>query len=122
MVDHVTRTGDKEPAEQTRSEPTLAPATDIYEADVGLVLVLDMPGVTKEGVSITLDRRVLTVSGKAAGHKPSDFTLTHTEYSDGMFERSFTISEAVDGERISASMKQGVLTLLLPKAQATSAR
>ncbi len=122
MADQITRPGAKESAEQTRSEPTFAPATDIYESDAGLVLVLDMPGVDKDGVNITLEKRVLTVTGKSSHHAPGDFNPVHAEYRDGVFERSFTISEAVDGERISASMKQGVLKLLLPKAQAATAR
>jgi HSP20 family molecular chaperone IbpA len=122
MADQTTRPGGQEPAEQTRSEPTFAPATDIYETEAGLILVLDMPGVAKDSVNVTLDKRVLTVTGRSAQHAPSDFTLVHAEYQGGVFERSFTISEAVDGERISASMRNGVLRLLLPKAKAASAR
>jgi HSP20 family molecular chaperone IbpA len=122
MADQVARPAGKEPAEQTRSEPTFVPASDIYETQDGLVLLLDMPGVDKDGVTITLDQRVLTITGKSARHAPSDFSLAHAEYRDGTFERSFTISEAVDRERISASVKHGVLKLTLPKAQAASAR
>jgi HSP20 family protein len=102
--------------------PTFDSATDIYVTDAGLVLVLDMPGVDKDSVNITLDKRVLMVIGRSARHAPSDFSLVHAEYRDGAFERSFTISEAVDGDRISASMQHGVLKLLLPKAQAARAR
>lgn len=122
MADQVTRPASKEPAEQTRSEPTFVPSTDIYETQDGLVLVLDMPGVAKDGVNITLDKRVLTITGKSAHRAPGDFSLAHAEYRDAMFERSFTISEAVDGDRISASMKHGVLRLALPKAEPASAR
>jgi len=122
MADQTMRPGGQEPAEHTRSEPTFAPATDIYETDAGLVLLLDMPGVDKDSVSITLEKRVLTVTGRSSPHAPSDFNLVHAEYRDGVFERSFTISEAVDGENISASMRHGVLKLLLPKAQAAKAR
>lgn len=122
MADQITRPSSQEQAEQTRSEPTFTPATDIYETDAGLVLVLDMPGVDKDGVNITLDKRVLTVTGRSGHHAPSDFNLVHAEYGDGIFERSFTISGAVDGDRISASMQQGVLRLVLPKAPAASAR
>jgi HSP20 family protein len=122
MVDQVTRPESSEPAEQTRSEPTFVPPTDIYETEDGLVLLLDMPGVSKDGVNITLDKRVLRITGKSVHHAPGNFSLAHAEYQDGMFERSFTISEAVDGERISASMAHGVLRLTLPKAKAASAR
>ena len=122
MADQVTRPASKEPAEQTRSEPTFVPSTDIYETQDGLVLVLDMPGVAKDGVNITLDKRVLTITGKSAQRAPGDFSLAHAEYRDAMFERSSTISEAVDGDRISASMKHGFLRLALPKAEPASAR
>jgi HSP20 family protein len=117
MADQVTRPASNEPVEQTRSEPTFMPSTDIYETEDGLVLLLDMPGVSKDGVNITLDKRVLRITGKSAHHAPGDFSLAHAEYQDGMFERSFTISEAVDGDRISASMTHGVLRLALPKAK-----
>jgi HSP20 family protein len=122
MVDQVTRPATNEPAEQTRSEPTFLPSTDIHETEDRLVLLLDMPGVSKDGVSITLDKRVLRINGKSAHHAPGNFSLAHAEYQDGMFERSFTISEAVDGDRISASMTHGVLRLVLPKGKPASAR
>jgi HSP20 family protein len=122
MADQVMRPSGQEQAEQTRSEPTFAPATDIYETNEGLVLVVDVQGVDKDGVNITLEKRVLTVTGTSGHHGPGDFNLVHSEYRNGVFERSFTISEAVDGERISATMAEGVLKLLLPKAQAAVAR
>ena len=113
-------TGDT--AESTRNVRPLVPPTDIYETADALVLALEMPGVSTDSVNVSLDKRVLTITGQGAHHEPSDFVLVHGEYRDGIYERAFTLSEAVDGERVEASMKDGVLQLTLPKAQPAKAK
>jgi HSP20 family molecular chaperone IbpA len=127
MADHVSKgrpesvpTGDA--AESTRNVRPLVPPTDIYETADALVLALEMPGVGADSVYVSLDKRVLTITGQSAHHEPSDFALVHAEYRDGTYERAFTLSEAVDGARINASMKDGVLQLTLPKAQPAKAK
>ncbi len=108
--------------EATRTAPTFTPVTDIYETGDGLVLLLEMPGVGPDAVDITLDNRVLTVRGRSAFAPPQGYSLAHAEYRVGDYERAFTVSEAIDRERIGAAMKNGVLRLTLPKAAPAPAR
>lgn len=108
--------------EGTRTMPVFQPIADIYETENALVLLLEMPGVETEAVSITLDKRVLTVIGRCQGKAPEGYTLMHAEYRDGDYERSFTLSEAIDSDRIEATMRDGVLRLTLPKAQPAPAK
>ena len=109
-------------AESTRNVPVYQPAADIYESKDALVLSLELPGVDADAVAITLDKRVLTVSGRGGAKAPEGFALVHAEYRDGDYERSFTLSEAIDGDRIEAAMRDGVLRLTLPKAQPAPAK
>jgi HSP20 family molecular chaperone IbpA len=109
-------------AERTRNVPLYQPVTEIYETKDALVLSLEMPGVESDAVSITLDKRVLTVTGHSVAKPPEGYALIHSEYRDGDYERSFTLSEAIDGDRIEAAMRDGVLRLVLPKAQPAPAK
>lgn len=111
-----------EGTERTRGGEVFRARADIYETKDGLTLLLEMPGVAINTVNVTLDKRVLTVTGQKKIHAPNDFALTHAEFRDGEYERSFTISEMVDGERISASMKNGILEVTLPKTSEAEAR
>lgn len=109
-------------AENTRSQPVFLPPADIYETKDALFVSLEMPGVRPDAINVTLDKRVLAVSGRSTHNAQAGFSLAHAEYRDGTFERSFTLSEAIDGERIEAVIKDGVLNLKLPKAQAAPAK
>jgi HSP20 family protein len=83
------------------------------------VLVMDVPGVDQEGVEIVLDKRVLTINAYPAFERPEPFTLAYAEYGEGDFQRSFSLSDEIDREKIEANVKNGVLTLRLPKAPAS---
>ena len=105
-------------AEVAGQEAALTPAVDIYETDDDGVLVVDLPGCDEGSVDITIEEGVLTVRGTV---KPDDLPglqPASAEYRVGDFERSFTVSELVDVEKVQASVKDGVLRLTLPKAEA----
>lgn len=94
----------------------LVPPVDIYENNEGLVVVVDLPGVKKEDTKIRVERNVLTIEGHV-----SDSIMGQPEYSEFRlldFFRQFNLSDEVDQERISADMKHGVLTLILPRKEA----
>jgi HSP20 family protein len=112
----------REGAERTRPRRVYAPRTDIYETDQGLVVLADMPGVSPNGVDVTLEREVLTIRGRVEDETLKGFTPLYQEYETGNYERVFTLSEEIDRERIEASVKDGVLRLVLPKAPASQAR
>jgi HSP20 family protein len=109
-------------AESTRNAPVFIPVTDIYETDDALFLTIEVPGVDPDAMNITLDKRVLTIAGRSVGHALEGYTLTHHEYRDGDYERSFTLAESIDGERIEAELKDGLLRLKLPKQQPAPAK
>lgn len=109
-------------AESTRNGPVFIPVTDIYETDQALFLALEVPGVDPAAVSITLDKRVLTIAGRSRAQVPEGYSLTHGEYRDGDYERSFTLAESIDGEHIEAELRDGLLRLKLPKAQPAPAK
>jgi HSP20 family protein len=103
--------------EGANARPVYVPRTDIYESKEKLVLLADMPGVQQESVDITLERNMLTIVGRVSSPDVEGYNLTYAEYGVGNFRRVFTLSNEVDREGIQASMKDGVLKLILPKSQ-----
>jgi len=103
--------------EGTRAqEQYIAPPVDIYETSDGLTLVADLPGVSREDLSVDVKDDVLTIQGRAKHALPVD--PTYAEFELVNFFRQFQLSDAVDINRITAELKHGVLTLHLPKAEA----
>lgn len=92
------------------------PAVDVIENEKESVLFADMPGVDQSNIDITIEKNVLTIKGKPTYPEFSGYEPVYSEYGIGDFERSFTLSDAVDKDNISATVKDGVLTLRLPKA------
>lgn len=104
--------------ESTRGMAVYRPLVDIRDTVHGIVLSLDMPGVNRDGVEIDLERRVLTIRGRARVTSPGGYRRVYTEYGEGDYERVFTLSEEIDESAIRAEMSNGVLTLTLPRAEA----
>lgn len=102
--------------EETRSvSRVLVPAVDIFEADDCLTLVADMPGVEKEGLEINLEKGLLTISGTMALESRGRALLR--EFSTANYHRQFKLSEHIDADKSSADLRNGVLTLTIPKAE-----
>jgi HSP20 family molecular chaperone IbpA len=109
-------------AESSREMPSFVPPADIFDTDKAIVMLLDIPGADPASVDVALDKRVLTASAHSQPVQPENYTLLHSEYADGNYERAFTLSDAVDGERIEATIKDGVLRLVLPKTAPSRAK
>jgi HSP20 family molecular chaperone IbpA len=92
------------------------PPIDIYENEEGLVLHADLPGVSLETLELQVQDNKLTLFGRVASQVPAGAQVLHQEYEVGDFLRSFILSDEVDHERISATLNNGVLKVLLPKA------
>jgi HSP20 family protein len=127
MAQEVARTEQRVPqttetGQRTPQRPLFMPPADIYETRDSIVVLAEMPGVAPDGVEITLERRVLTIRGRSAANDHAGYQRVYTEYSDGDYERSFTLSENIDRDRIEATLKDGVLHLVLPKAETAKAR
>jgi len=111
-----------EAGQRMPSRPVFLPPADIYETDNSIVVMAEMPGVPPDGVEITLERRVLTIRGRSATNEHAGYQRVCNEYADGDYERVFTLSENIDRDRIEATLKDGILHLTLPKAEAAKAR
>lgn len=108
--------------EMTRNTAVFTPVTDIFETADHVVVTADMPGVAPDGVDITLEKRVLTIRGRASVHSHDGYRRAYQEYGEGDYERSFVLSEEIDREKIEAEHKNGVLMLRMPKATAAKTR
>lgn len=112
-------------ATQTETaEPTavLVPRGDVYETANDVVLVIDMPGVDAEHLEVTVENDLLTLVGRPTLPAPEGFRLGYREYVQGTFRREFRLSSEVDSTQVTAQVKDGVLTLRLPKTEAARAR
>jgi HSP20 family molecular chaperone IbpA len=108
--------------ESTIPARSFVPTADIYEAENALIAVLEMPGVTKGNVDINVEAGVLSIEGRLDFSKYEGMQPVYTEYNIGNYRRSFTLSNKIDQDKISAEMKDGVLTLVLPKAEEAKPR
>jgi len=104
-------------AEKIRNVKTFIPRVDIYETKESIFLIADMPGVDDKTVEIELEKNILTITGWVEDGGLKDHSLLFSEYEAGDYERSFTLSDEIDREKINATVKQGVLSLELPKAE-----
>jgi HSP20 family protein len=106
----------EEKVETTRNSPVFRPPVDIFEEDGGLVLTANMPGVRKEDVEVSVDRDELKIIGHIDEPERRGDPVA-MEYRVGDFRRVFTLGRYIDSSKIEASMKDGVLTLRLPKTK-----
>jgi HSP20 family molecular chaperone IbpA len=109
------RAGETETPATRESSRFLSPAIDIYETQEGLVVVADVPGLKKEDLDIEVENGVLTIHGKMSWRGEGE-PLTQ-EFALYDYFRQFTLSDAVDQDRIVATLEKGVLKLTLPKME-----
>ena len=102
---------------KSREVQYLTPRVDLLEDKEGVTLLLDLPGVSEGGLDLTVERGVLTVLGRRQLVAPNGTELRHSEFSEGVYRRSFTLSEELDGEKVDAELKHGVLSLRIPKSE-----
>jgi HSP20 family protein len=98
------------------------PASDIFEGENDLTVVLEMPGVEKNNVDIRVEDGMLNVEGRLDLTKYQGLKPLYTEYNIGHYSRSFRLSSRIDQNKIAAELKDGILTLKLPKAEEAKAR
>jgi HSP20 family protein len=116
------KTGVPSPAEQTRPGLIFTPAVDIFETEQNITMVADMPGVIPENLSIDLKDNVLTLIGDVQPPEKGEEVALYKEYQTGRYYRQFSLSEMIDQSKIEATMKEGVLNLVLPKVVKAAAR
>ena len=108
--------------EPTKTGITFVPAVDIYETEEALTLVSDMAGVSPEGIRIDLKDDQLTVAGAVVESAGSQERVLLKEYETGDYFRQFALGEVIDQSKITAQLKNGVLTLVLPKVEKAKPR
>ena len=97
------------------NERPVAPAVDIFEDAGGITLLADMPGVSKDRLDVKLDGDNLSIEGRVELEAPQEMRALWAEVSVPRFRRTFTLSRELDAARIEANLKDGVLTLRVPK-------
>ncbi|MFY9940664.1 MAG: Hsp20/alpha crystallin family protein [Desulfobacterales bacterium] len=105
------------PAEQTRPGLVFAPDVDIFETEMMITLLADLPGVRSEDLVIDLRDNTLTISGEIYPVEGGDEEDILIEYETGKYYRQFTLSEVIAQEKIDAKLTDGVLRLTLPKVE-----
>ncbi len=109
-------------AELTKPGAVFTPAVDIFESDEEITLLADMPGVSSHGVTIDLFNNELKLTGEVETLRAENETYLLREYDTGRFHRHFSLSDRIDQSKISASIKDGVLRLVLPKVEKAKPR
>ena len=108
--------------EGTAPGRAFVPVTDIFETAEALTVVLEMPGVDRDSIEANVENDVVTIEGRIDFSKYEGMQPVYTEYNVGHYARSFQISNKVDQSKISAQMKDGVVTIVLPKAEQAKPR
>jgi HSP20 family protein len=98
------------------------PVTDIFETDQALTVILEMPGVDKDSVDVRVENSVLSIEGGVDLSKYQGLTPLYIEYNVGNYARSFQLSSTIEQDRITAELKDGIMTLILPKAEKATPR
>jgi len=112
-----TNVGGSPSTERTAQGPVFAPATDIFETDEKVFVLAELPGTDPESVNVTLDRNILRITARNKMQSPGKYSLIHAEYRTGDYERSFSLATDIDRDHIEASVKDGLLKLVLPKVK-----
>ncbi|WP_456405278.1 Hsp20/alpha crystallin family protein [Thiolapillus sp.] len=100
-----------------QTEAAIRPAVDIFEDESGITLLADMPGISKDRLNIKVEADVLTIEGDAEIPMPEGMEPLYADIRANHYQRSFTLSSEMDTEKIEANLKNGVLSLRIPKRE-----
>ncbi|MDB6057916.1 MAG: hspA [Verrucomicrobiales bacterium] len=117
------RTVRPQPIQNEREREHFIPRVNIVETDEQYIVEADLPGVSKDGLEITVEDNELTIFGRRNDcHEVPNAQVLYQETRPGDFRRVFELDPAIDTSKINAKMQQGVLTLTLPKAEKVKPR
>jgi HSP20 family protein len=114
-----------QPAQDERrgeQQPFVIPPVDVFEDDSGITLLADLPGVSRDRLGVRVDGETLLIEATAAAVGPQDMQLIYGEAQVPSYRRQFTLSRELDASRIEANLKDGVLTLTIPKLEEAKPR
>ena len=101
---------------------TVRPRVDVYEDETQVTITADMPGITHETAGIDFNRGLLTISGTYDQPPTESYDLLWAEFEPVQYQREFQLSDHMDIEKARAVVKQGVLSITLPKHEAAKVR
>ena len=99
----------------TAPESALRPRVEVFEDAEGITLIADLPGVSSERLNVQVDKDTLQIEGSADIAMPEGMQALHAEIRSKLYRRSFSLSSELDPDAIAAKLKDGVLTLHIPK-------
>ncbi len=105
----------EEKEEQTNEVRRIIPPVDIYETEDNVIMLADMPGVVKENLQVDVDNDELTISGLFPEPEENEGNKLISECLYGQYSRTFTLSDIISQDKITAKLDNGVLTVTLPK-------
>jgi len=111
-----TLTRENRDGDRAQTEQFVAPPSSVIEAGDGYTLEVEMPGVNKDGLDISVENNELTIVGRRS-LPVVEGTLVHHESRPENFRRTFELDPSIDANKISASVEQGLVTLTLPRAE-----
>ena len=111
----VTKQQTKETQEAREARRVMRPPVDIFEDDTGITLLADMPGVSKDRLDIQVDKDTLSIAGEVDISMPEGMEALYADIRSTRYERGFALSGEMDTEKIVAVLRDGVLSLRIPK-------
>ena len=109
---------DKQVASRTaQPAPAMIPNVDVIEDDTGITIYADLPGVSRDKLSLRIEGETLQIEGEMVSEAPEGMEAIYAEVRVPRYRRAFTLSRELDAERINALLKDGVLNLRIPKAE-----
>lgn len=102
--------------------PSVTPAYGLTEIEDGYELIVHLPGVSKEGLELTAEDGAITVTGRRAWKQPEGWTAIYREANDTPYELVLNHDNIVDLDKVQAVLRDGVLHVTLPKAEAVKPR
>jgi HSP20 family protein len=108
--------------ETREQERAILPAVDIFEDSAGITLQADMPGVSSERLNVQIDGESLSIEGQVEIPVPEQMNALYADIRSTRYQRSFALSSELDSDNVEASLKDGVLTLRIPRREAHKPR
>lgn len=113
---------DAGPSATAAAEPTVAPRYEVAETPEAYGLTVELPGVAKDGLELSVDHEQIRVLGRRAWRKPEGWHALHRESREAAFELVLDHGRVIDADKVHAELRDGVLRVSLPKAEALKPR
>ncbi|MCI0653753.1 MAG: Hsp20/alpha crystallin family protein [Methylococcaceae bacterium] len=116
-VKEVTTQSPETVREASETVKVIRPPVDIFEDEAGITVQADLPGVSKDRLSVHVDRNSLAIEGTIEIQAPEGVHLVYADVRSTRYQRGFSLSGELDGNKAEATLKDGILTLRIPKRE-----